>query len=126
MQQYQITIPEPCQEKWENMTVSEKGRFCSSCTKEVIDFSRMEDREVFTTLKYAYDHQIKVCGRMDVTQLQRPIQHTTQKIRTQIAWYWKYITAVFLFSNQGKLMAQHKPATCQTPPNTNKNKIKKE
>ena len=34
-----LTIKEPCNQGWENMSVSEKGRFCSSCQKDVHDFS---------------------------------------------------------------------------------------
>lgn len=38
MKQLRIAIPEPCTQTWEGMVPTEKGRYCSSCQKEVIDF----------------------------------------------------------------------------------------
>ena len=32
-------IKEPCHEDWSKMTRTEKGAFCQSCAKEVIDFT---------------------------------------------------------------------------------------
>jgi hypothetical protein len=42
----QLQVPVPCHEDWDKMTDAEKGRFCSSCQKTVIDFSKMSDREI--------------------------------------------------------------------------------
>lgn len=61
-------IPEPCHESWEQMTPVEKGRFCSSCTKPVIDFTRMTDLQVQGFMNQATG---SVCGRMSITQLNR-------------------------------------------------------
>ncbi len=121
MQPIKIAIPEPCHENWGNMNPTEQGRFCNSCAKEVIDFSVMDDGEMYMTLQKAMQSNKSVCGRVQTNQLQRPILSTTQKIKTQVAWYWKYITALFLFSNEAKTFAQKKPvAVCSS---TNSNNI---
>jgi len=49
--QIQLSIPTPCHEDWDKMNPVEKGRFCDSCQKKVIDFSNMSDREIATFFK---------------------------------------------------------------------------
>ena len=62
-----ISILKPCGENWETMTLSEKGKFCASCQKNVIDFTSFSDREI---VKY-YNKNSKVCGRFTTEQLNR-------------------------------------------------------
>lgn len=60
-----ITIPTPCHESWSEMTATERGAFCGSCQKEVVDFSIMTDGELllyFSTSKAE-------CGRFRNDQL---------------------------------------------------------
>lgn len=47
---YAISIPKPCHEDWSKMTPSEKGRFCQSCSKSVIDFTQMSQQSIETYL----------------------------------------------------------------------------
>jgi hypothetical protein len=55
-------IPTPCNENWDKMTPTEQGRFCSLCSKTVVDFTRMSDDEV---LNYFANHKNEnVCGRI--------------------------------------------------------------
>jgi len=60
-----ISIPKPCHEGWENMDATERGAFCHSCQKEVIDFSAMTDREV---IEYLGKHKTG-CGRFREDQV---------------------------------------------------------
>jgi hypothetical protein len=64
-----ITIPKPCHENWLEMSVTEKGRFCENCQKDVIDFTNSTDREILT----AYNKSKNLCGQFRVSQLDRDI-----------------------------------------------------
>jgi len=80
---FQITIPEPCDQKWEDMTPQSKGRFCGQCTKTIVDFSGKTDREIAATLKAS---EGQLCGRFTNDQLNRDIiLATTLKNNSQ----WK-------------------------------------
>lgn len=62
-----ITIPKPCHEKWNEMTPIEKGRFCSSCAKTVVDFTKKSTKEIKDHLMH---HKTQpVCGHFYRKQL---------------------------------------------------------
>ena len=75
-------IPEPCHENWDNMTPQDKGRFCASCSKQVVDFSLMSDQQVLNYFKNATG---KTCGRFANDQLQRPMIETPKQKKK--AWW---------------------------------------
>ncbi len=67
MKNYKISIPKPCHEDWNKMTTNEKGRFCGSCAKTVVDFtekSAKEIQEFFTENKGK-----RICGHFKRKQL---------------------------------------------------------
>lgn len=66
-----ISIPKPCSEDWEEMKVSQNGKFCSACEKEVIDFSNYSDKELYAYFLKAKPYQ---CGRLSTTQIDRFLQ----------------------------------------------------
>jgi hypothetical protein len=68
----QLTIPKPCHENWDAMTPVEKGRFCGSCQKQVVDFSTMSDRQIAEFFKKPSTGS--VCGRFMSDQLDRDIE----------------------------------------------------
>jgi len=74
-QKIKISIPEPCHENWQKMTVTEKGRFCSNCKKNVTDFTKASDREILL----AYNKDENLCGRFNVSQLNRKISVPKEK-----------------------------------------------
>lgn len=109
MQKLQLSIPQPCHENWQNMTPTEKGRFCNACAKEVVDFSMMTDTEVmnyFTRIT----HQ-NVCGRVLPSQLERRISYPGE-IKKRMYWYWNYIVMFFMFFGKANtIKAQDKIET---------------
>ena len=89
--QTSIYIPKPCHEDWNRMTPTQQGKFCSSCAKQVIDFSLMSDQQILNFLSHQSG---KLCGRFDAEQLQRPLIET--KIKKKKSW-WMALTMPLLF-----------------------------
>ena len=62
-----IQIPKPCHENWNTMTLNQQGRFCGSCAKSVVDFTKMKTPEI---QQYFIQNQgKKICGRFNNDQL---------------------------------------------------------
>lgn len=110
--QLQISIPAPCHESWANMDATDKGAFCHSCRKEVIDFSTMTDREV---IDYLQKHATG-CGRFRTDQLNANL--STPKISNGL-FKWKAMFVGLL----PILSAQHLSASEITPPATDQSSI---
>lgn len=68
---YIISIPEPCHEDWNSMTLETNGKFCNSCRKSVIDFTNKTDEEIHKMMIERKDE--KVCGHFKKTQVNRPL-----------------------------------------------------
>lgn len=67
-ERFKISIPQPCTEDWNTMTPTEKGKFCSSCQKEVFDFTDKLDSEI---AKIMSKNKHGLCGRFRASQLQQ-------------------------------------------------------
>jgi hypothetical protein len=65
MKDFTLSIPKPCSEKWENFSPTQQGGFCSSCQKEVIDFTSWTDDEI----KNYFIQNTTACGRFRPYQL---------------------------------------------------------
>jgi len=80
--QFSLNIKTPCTEDFNNFSPTKQGGFCDSCTKEVIDFSTMNSKEI---TKYFETNSTKnTCGRFRSDQL---ITYThTPKKRTNISF----------------------------------------
>lgn len=73
----QYSIQNPCDESWNDMKPETNGRFCGSCEKTVVDFTRMSD---FSIVNYLENHKNeKVCGRFTKPQLDR-VYHLNQPV----------------------------------------------
>ena len=91
----QLHIPEPCHENWDNMTVADKGRFCGSCQKQVVDFSDMSDREIAQFFKKPSTGS--VCGRFMQDQLEKTIEMPRKRI-PWMRYFFQFALPAFLFS----------------------------
>jgi hypothetical protein len=100
-EQTHFHIPTPCHENWDNMTQQDKGRFCASCAKQVVDFSLMSDQQVLNFFKTATG---KVCGRFANDQLQRPMIEAPKQ-KKKVWWIAAMMPLLLMF---GKANAQKK------------------
>lgn len=121
VQKITISIPEPCHENWDKMSTSEKGKFCGSCQKNVVDFTKSSDRAIFL----AYKEDENLCGRFKVSQLDREMIIPKEK---KSLWMIAAATAfTFLGLGNHTAKAQGKPRIVQTdkktiPPNAYEDK----
>ena len=124
-QQTLIRIAEPCHENWDNMNEVEKGRFCLSCQKKVIDFSNMTDAAI---LNFLNNNKGRICGRFEVSQTMRPLVET--KINEKKNWKWVLaaITAMLFSINKNSAQTNTKltEVTIQLPINNSNDLIKKD
>lgn len=83
--QFMITIPEPCNEDWNEMRVVDScHRNCAACDRVLTDFAQMNDDEL---VLFFAQSQGKICGRFRKDQLNRPITPLPEK--TTKANWWK-------------------------------------
>jgi len=90
---YKITIPEPCQEDWDKMTPNKNGRFCGSCSKNVVDFTNMLPDEIQV---YFQKHN-NVCGRFKKSQLNSlTIEIPNRVLYSQTHYHKMFLLALFI------------------------------
>lgn len=82
-----IQVPEPCHEKWSEMTPVEQGRHCGVCSKNVIDFTSFSDKEL---LDFLSTSQQNVCGRFNNQQLNREITNPVEAKRYSLPSTWLF------------------------------------
>jgi hypothetical protein len=61
-----LSIENPCHEQWSNFTPTSNGGFCGSCSKNVIDFTKLSDDEI---LAFFTNKPVDTCGRLRPDQL---------------------------------------------------------
>ena len=91
----QLSIADPCHENWDGMTPVEKGKFCGSCQKQVVDFSNMSDRRVAEFFKKPSTGS--VCGRFMSDQLDRAIEIPKKRI-PWVKYFFQIALPAFLVS----------------------------
>lgn len=74
-----LSIPNPCREKWNTFTHSEKGGHCNRCDKHVIDFTKLNDEQIIRFFQSSAPH---ACGRFLPGQLKRYTGHLSGQNKT--------------------------------------------
>lgn len=115
MKKFELSIPKPCHEDWNAMKPEEKGRFCGSCQKTVIDFSQMSDRQIAEFFKKPIG---SVCGHFSQSQLNREIDVPKKRI-PWVRYFFTISIPAFLFSlkasAQGEVRLRGRVAVKQQP-----------
>ena len=91
-----LHIATPCHEDWNQMTATDAGRFCASCSKQVVDFTAMSDTQI---LQFLAGHKGELCGRFDGDQLNRPLVEPT--LSKKKSWYLALALPFSLFFQKG-------------------------
>jgi TonB-dependent SusC/RagA subfamily outer membrane receptor len=102
MSKYLLHINEPCSQNWDEMTATEKGRFCSNCKKTVFDFTSATDNEIVNHIKAMKDEIF--CGRFEEQQLDRWI--ITNSLETSNKKLYQLLLSFILLTGGQNLYAQ--------------------
>lgn len=98
-----INIAKPCSENWSTMTPTEKGKFCSKCSKQVFDLTMLKDIEIFELLKESPN---SICGRAEKSQLNRKL--STSDNRNHSSDRFKWIASIFILGSLSNALASPK------------------
>ena len=104
------------------MNAEERGRFCGSCQKVVVDFTTMSDQEV---LSYFKNSGGKTCGRFRNDQLDRDFQSRSNKRLNWYKYFLQILIPALLFTSRSysQGMVKTKAAVCNSPKTNAKEKF---
>ncbi len=86
---FRISLDSPCSEDLNNMQDTSCGKFCNSCQKEVFDFTKLSDNEIY---KIMQANTGKVCAQLTTTQLENGFTYT-EETYNNTAWL-KYAASI--------------------------------
>jgi len=86
-----IQIEESCHENWDGMSATQRGRFCLSCTKEVVDVTDWKQEEIVNTYE---ENDGQLCVRIPSEQLQA--QRNVRALQPR-KWWKGVLMALALF-----------------------------
>jgi hypothetical protein len=98
------------------MTSAEKGRFCGSCQKQVVDFTNMSDLQLVAFFRK--ESSGSVCGRFMPDQLDRSMDIPKKRI-PWVKYFFQFTLPLFLTSlkvnaQKGKVMVKQVEAKADT------------
>ena len=102
-----ITIPKPCHENWNAMTPKDKGKFCNSCSKTVVDFTKKSPLEI---KQYLIEHKSeRVCGHFYKKQLDSIVIEIPQiTFHQQLSFQKIFVLALFFVMGTTLFSCQYK------------------
>ena len=93
-----ISIPKPCNENWNSMSPNKNGRFCNSCDKTVIDFTKMNNPEISKYFSENSNNE-RICGHFKFNQIETEESIKYNNLRNRFSRIKiKPIKAVAMFS----------------------------
>ena len=92
-----VNIPNPCSEKYDNMSPTEQGRMCKVCNTEVVDFTNWKTKDI---IEYIQKSNKKVCGKLKSPNLNESYSFRRKN--------WLAVSAsIIFFSSWNNLKAQY-------------------
>ena len=118
---YKLSIENPCHKKdWHTMKDVDKGKFCSVCSKNVMDFATWQDKEI---IAYLNNTDASICGRLNHSQLNRIIAINKP---SEIKYWHKLVASLVVLTTASNLDATNnivnKPIS-QQQENSNSKKL---
>lgn len=107
-QEYLVKIDTPCARDWNSMRKEFSGKFCTQCSKTVMDFTQLSDVQVVEFLSQSKD---KVCGRFTTQQLNRGM---TQKNTNKSSGLNAVLAGILLIGTAQKVFPLEN-STCAKP-----------
>lgn len=92
-----LRVDSPCHENWDEMSMSEQGRFCGVCATEVVDFAAMTEEQVQQFfINYKGGH---LCGRIVEKEATLPLRSSPPAaVQPFQPTHWRKIAAGFLLA----------------------------
>lgn len=107
---FKVTVPKPCHEDWNAMIPSDRGRFCSACITQVVDFTNMSSDEIRNYLS----KNTNVCGRFKNEQLDSVIiQIPKSVVFSQVHFHKMFMLALLISMGTSLFSCQNSKGTKQ-------------
>jgi len=91
---FQIKNTFSCHENWENMSLTERGKFCGICSKEVIDFTVLTKNEIVAVFKQ--NNYQPLCARALPSQLNTVyLEESLENVSWNLP-FWQRFLLVFI------------------------------
>ena len=122
---YKIKIEHPCEQNWEEMIPTQGGKYCLHCSKNIIDFTNLSDKEIIQIISKSSG---TLCGSLTRNQLNR---HLSSKREHKYPTLFSKIAASFLLISltqptNANPLKKAIPSFVVFPPETAKEKTNQE
>lgn len=103
-----LSVEKPCAENWNHFTPTERGGFCKHCSKNVIDFTKMSDKEMLAFFSSKSAH---TCGRFRPDQLKAYATETAPPKSAGLSWMQTgFLSLLLLLGSKQSVAKSASPA----------------